>query len=380
MKLLDRYVLRNFMQAYVYCIASFISIWLIFDLSDNVSRLMEQRLSPMRVAQYYLSQTPQILIILLPVSLLLALLFSLGRMSRANEIVSMLTAGVSVRRILFPLVIVGILTSGLAAALNYSLVPHAESSRKELLDAMTVRRAQVGFRAQVFRNRSDNRTWFLQHFRPGSNEFSSVQILQQDAQHNITRAYFATRAFYRPETKSWEFQHGKTVDYDAAGNILRDQAFPSLIISDWTETPFRLMSTNMRPDLLSVPELRDYLRYNADFPAPLLASFRTHLYHRFALPWSCLVVVFIAGPLAIGFFRRGALSSVSIAVVLVVAMNFMDHLFLALGEGGRIQPWLAAWSPNIIFGTIGLYLLYLRSTHRQAPRFNLAGTRVMLAS
>jgi lipopolysaccharide export LptBFGC system permease protein LptF len=87
MRLLDRYVLRNFLQAYIYCIVGFISIWLIFDVSDNISTFIDQNLGLTRVVHYYLTQVPQVFVILLPVSLLLALLFCLGRMSRANEIV-----------------------------------------------------------------------------------------------------------------------------------------------------------------------------------------------------------------------------------------------------------------------------------------------------
>src|ERR1700745_2168569 len=125
MRLLDRYVVQNFLQAYIYCIAGFISIWLIFDVSDNISTFIDEHLGFTRVAHYYFTQAPQILVILLPVSLLLALLFTLGRMSRANEIVSMLTAGVSVPRVLLPLVVIGLLTVAGSAALNYALAPHA---------------------------------------------------------------------------------------------------------------------------------------------------------------------------------------------------------------------------------------------------------------
>src|SRR6266513_5783968 len=121
MRLLDRYVLRNFLQAYSYCIAGFISIWFIFDVSDNISTFLDERISRSLIAKYYLTQVPQILVILLPVALLLALLFCLGRMSRSNEIVSMLTAGVSVPRVLLPLILIGLLTVGASTALNYAL-------------------------------------------------------------------------------------------------------------------------------------------------------------------------------------------------------------------------------------------------------------------
>src|SRR6202035_4901652 len=100
----------NFLEAYLYCIAGFISIWLIFDISDNISTFIDEHFGVLPTVRYYAAQVPQVFIILLPVSLLLALLFSLGRMSRANEIVSMLTAGVSVPRVLRPLIAIGLLT------------------------------------------------------------------------------------------------------------------------------------------------------------------------------------------------------------------------------------------------------------------------------
>jgi len=65
----------------------------------------------------------------------------------------------------------------------------------------------------------------------------------------------------------------------------------------------------------------------------LLAPFATHLQYRIALPWSCVVIALIAAPLGIGYSRRGILSGVASAVLIAFAMNFIMHLFLALGEG-----------------------------------------------
>jgi LPS export ABC transporter permease LptG len=373
MRLLDRYVLRYFLQAYFYCIAAFISIWFIFDISDNISTFLDERISRSLIAKYYLTQAPQILVILLPVALLLALLFCLGRMSRSNEIVSMLTAGVSVPRVVMPLLLVGLLTSVASTVLNYSLAPHAEYARKTLLDDPKSRRQQVGLLAQIFRNRTDNRTWFIQQFKPGENLFTTVHIVQQDANDNIVTNYIATTALYHPETSSWELQLVKVVHYDKAGNITKMVESASLMIDGWSETPFRLSSANVRAEYLSVPELRDYLNFNSDFPSTLLAPFATHLQYRLALPWTCLVIAFIATSLGIGYSRRGILSSVAAAIIIVFAMNFVTHLFLALGEGARIPDWAAAWTPNVLFGALGLVLLYYRATNREPPRLNLFG-------
>src|SRR5262249_15787524 len=156
---------------------------------------------------------------------------------------------------------------------------------------------------------------------------------QQDAKDNIVMGYVAARAYYRPETKTWDLENVRLAYYDAAGNITKEEFRPKLTIEHWTETPFRLGSANVQAETPNVPELYDYLDFNADFPPTLLAPFRTHFQYRLALPWTCLVVVCIAAPLGIGYSRRGVLSSVAAAVILVFSMNFLVHLFLALGEG-----------------------------------------------
>ena len=262
--------------------------------------------------------------------------------------------------------------------MNYALAPHAELARKVILAGDRVRK-ETQIEGQIFRNRTDARTWFIQSFQPRRNTFSNVQVLQQDRHDNIVTNYLASHASYRPETKTWELESVKVVNYDHTGNIVREEILPSLSIPNWSETPFRLRSANARAEYLSVPELRQYLHFNADFPPTLLAPFKTHLQYRIALPWTCFVVVFIAAPLGIGFSRRGILSSVAASIVLVFSMNFLTHLFLALGEGYRISSWAAAWTPNALFAVIGLYLLYLRATNREGLGFNLLFTRRIVA-
>ncbi len=110
----------------------------------------------MLTVRYYATQVPEVFVILLPVSLLLALLFVLGRMSRSNEIVSMLTAGVSIPRVLAPLIGMGLLTVAGSFALNYALAPHAEMAKKNFI--ATARSHQVTVQGQIFRNRTRSRS------------------------------------------------------------------------------------------------------------------------------------------------------------------------------------------------------------------------------
>ena len=82
----------------------------------------------------------------------------------------------------------------------------------------------------------------------------------------------AARAYYRPETKTWDLENVRLAYYDAAGNITKEEFRPALTIEHWSETPFRLSSANVQAESLSVPELREYLHFNADFPADVVGA------------------------------------------------------------------------------------------------------------
>ena len=103
MRILDRYVLQKFFLPFVYCVLGFIAIWFIFDLSDNLPDFLQGKVGFDILTEYYRSQIPEIIVVSLPIGALLALLYSLTAMSRSNEIISMLGAGVSVTRVLVPL-------------------------------------------------------------------------------------------------------------------------------------------------------------------------------------------------------------------------------------------------------------------------------------
>ena len=370
MKLLDRYVLRNFLEPFFICFFGFLSIWLIFDLTDNGSDLVQAKASLKTIGMFYVTQLPQIVLISLPVGLLLATLFSLSSMSRRNEIISMLTAGRSVPRVLLPLIVVGVIASAFLGWLNYELAPHAEAIKKSALEQISRGRRQgevESINGYLFRDRMNGRTWFIQRFRPDSMQFNGVHITQQDGDGRITRKWYAKGAIYDPRTKTWSLNKGSIIDFNEAGDIEKRDNFEEgfRIVRDWTETPWRIGSGQQEAQNLTVPQLHSYLEYNADFPATQLAPFRTYAQHRLAVPFQCLVVVFLAGPLAIVFSRRGVIGGVAAAMTLYAGLLLATYFFLALGKGHRIGPLTAAWFPNAFFFLIGVVLLYFRGSNRE---------------
>jgi LPS export ABC transporter permease LptG len=372
MRLLDRYVLMKFAVPFFYCMAGFLAIWFIFDLADNLQDFMQGRAPIGMIFEYYRSQIPQILIMALPISILLGLLYSFTAMSRSNEIISMLAAGVSVWRIITPLLIVGFLLGMVAMALNYELVPHAGAARKELLrDIKRGKKIEESLRGHLFRNRKDRRTWFASRIWMDRLSLQNVLILQQDEKGNLTDKYYAEWLNFRPDTAHWELNKGRHIKLDAEGREIADEVIDWRVISDWSETPWRISSSVMNPDYLSVRELREYLTHNSDFPESRLAAYRTHAYYRWAMPTICVIVVLLAAPMGIVYSRRGILGSISTAIALFFSLVFLSSLFIALGKGGRIPPFLAAWLPFFIFACIGVCLVWFRSTGRELPKLRM---------
>jgi LPS export ABC transporter permease LptG len=375
MRLLDRYVLQNFLIPFFYSTCGFLAIWLVFDLSDKGHDFIEAHVKLKTLAYFYLTQFPQILVICLPVGLLLALLYSLSRMSRSNEIISMLTAGRSVLRVMLPLFVFGVFVAGFSLALNYQLAPHSDQTRKVLMDQITTGRDHTDdIEQQLFRNRQDSRTWLVESIQKKQNTLRGIDISQQDADGDVVTKWYADRGVFNPGDRTWTFTRGKEVNFDKQGNILNEDdtwLHGSKRISGWSETVWRIVSTNDDPQDLSVPELKEYLINNGDFPEVRLAPFRTHFWYRFAVPFQCLVVIFIAAPLGIVYSRRGVLAGVAGCIFIFFAMGFLEKLFLALGKGDRIPAIAAAWSADLIFALVGFYLLWLRANNREFPRLKL---------
>ena len=96
MRLLDRYLLREFFTAFSYCLAGFLVFWIATDLVAHVDDFREDGMTSGDVVAYYAAVLPSFMTVVLPATLLLALLYALSQLARHNEIVAMRAAGVGV--------------------------------------------------------------------------------------------------------------------------------------------------------------------------------------------------------------------------------------------------------------------------------------------
>lgn len=374
MTILDRYILKIFLVPFFCCILGFIGIWFIFDVSQHLPDFIQGKATFWALKEYYASQIPQIMVMCLPIALLLSLLYSLSAMSRSNEIISIMGAGMSLIRIIAVFIGVGLVLSGVMAYFNFESAPHAAAIGKQMLSDIKRGKARdFKLKGHLFRNRADLRTWYVGVLNVPKSTLKDVQIVQQNADGDILEQWYASNATYDRGLKRWTLIQARYSVMDLHGEVVKSELRETIDIGGWSETPWRISSSVMNPEFLSVLELRDYLEFNSDFPAVRLAAYRTHLNYRWSLPLVCLAVVFLAAPLGCVFSRRGILGSVAMAVGLFFSLVFLSMLFIALGKGSRLPPFVAAWGPLLAFFAIGLFLLWYRSTNRDLPKLKFPG-------
>ena len=131
-RIFDRYLLKNFLVPFLYALLGMIAIWLIYDLGENTATFQDAHLRVATIFLFYLTQLPYVLVTWMPLAVLLGLLYVLTRMSRRNEIVSMLGAGVSVTRVLQPLLVLQPMCLPLFVVQPLQFVLHAVRAADDL--------------------------------------------------------------------------------------------------------------------------------------------------------------------------------------------------------------------------------------------------------
>ena len=134
MRLLDRYLLRELLTPFGYCLGGFLIFWISFDLFNELHELLENKLRVGDIVEYYVVKSPEFIVEILPVALLLALLYTLTNLSRHHEITAIRAAGVSLWRLSVPYFGVGLAASTASFAMNEFWVPDSADRAEQILD------------------------------------------------------------------------------------------------------------------------------------------------------------------------------------------------------------------------------------------------------
>ncbi|HSP41476.1 MAG TPA: LptF/LptG family permease [Luteolibacter sp.] len=367
----DRYLLRQFFGIFGICLGALLLIWLLIDLADNIGDFRDTESALATMGGYYLDSLPAVLMLLLPYSLLLAVLYVLGKLSGNREIVACIQSGRGILRLTLPLVVMGLLFTLLCLGLNYHWAPYAEGGKERLLDSASGENATEA-RHVIYRNPAYGRLWVIGAFPPDYERgapLRDVEVTTTDANHRMVSRHYASHARWERESRRWIFDNAVTAVFKPGEPPLYESSQGQLMIEDWPETPWQLIKPGLSPPELGVPDLNSWLATHRLHPSSANPEpYLTQWHYRWALPFACLVTVLLATPLAIHFSRRGAGGSVFMAVVLSALMMLTSSIVLAFGEAGIIQPVAAAWLPNTAFVLLAFYLFQRRLSGRPIYR------------
>ncbi len=363
----DRYLAREFLSIFAICLSALFALWLLLDLNDNLGDFSESKNMLASVLEFYLLRSPAILLVLLPYTLLLALIYGLGKFSKTNEIISIIQSGSSIIRVTAPLIFAGLWCSIFLLGLNYHWAPHAEGLRDELI-AQANDRPIVQASNVLYRDPTSERLWMVGVFPENFNRgipLQNVEITTINPDRTINTRMASPSALWNENTRVWTFENPIITRFTEGEAPVYEQMNEPLLRKNWNETPGQLIKPGLSVEYQGIPELSTWLSSPlADQAVSNRPAYLTHWHYRWALPVTCIVTVLLAAPLSIHFARRGAGSGIFLAVVLSVLMLFISSITLALGEATIIPPVLAAWTPNIVFTLLGLYLFHRRITGR----------------
>jgi lipopolysaccharide export system permease protein len=368
MRLLDRYLLRELLVPLGYCLGGFLIFWISYDIFTELTDFQERKLHLLDIVEYYTAVVPGFMVTVLPVALLLALLYTLTHHARHNEIPAIRAAGVSLWRLCLPYLFVGFAASLVLFALNELCTPYSDDWAERILNRYVLHSSDVAvqeqFRNLGFTNTRERRAWLIGEYRVKTAEMLKPQvdwILPDGSSHRL----YAERAIRTNGV--WTFFDVK--EYAQAGPdtpLLPSSQTSVLAMPEFTETPKQIESEIKISSYLSVSRARradiplmtiwDYLHLH---PKPSHADrslLYTKLHGRLAAPWTCLVVVLIAIPFGAASGRRNLFVGVAGSIFICFAYFVLQQVSLALGTGGFLPAWLAAWLPNLFFGVTGLWL------------------------
>lgn len=351
---LDRYVLAEWTKIFLGTALGFPLIITVFDLTDNLDKYLNRRLTVPDIALSYVYWLPESMLLVLPAAVLFATVFSIGGFTRHSEITAAKASGISFHRFTLPIVVGAIAAAGIALALS-EFVPNANKRRGELLQetrfttgnerynfAFAAERGRV-YRASVL-NVSRGYIEGIEVERKGRENDSTYPTTILSADH----------ALYQP-ISGWTIRDGALHVIPKEGQDVAFR-FDSLRDRHMRESPRDLMASPKAPADMGYEDLGRFIeameRSGSD-----VNTLRVERALKIAVPFTCIIIALFGMPLATSNQRGGAAYGVGLALGTTVVFLIMIQLTKAVGGKGVMSPEVAAWVPNMFFGVLGLIML-----------------------
>lgn len=354
MRILDRYLLREFSGYLVLGLFGFVTILLVVEMFQRIDVFLDQHTSPLVVVRYMAYQAPEKVVQILPVAVLLATFLSLGQLNKFGELAAMRSAGLSLVRILTPLFALACLLTLGVFAFNELVVPAANQARDTTLkrDIEKIERQQPTERADVTYLGEGGRIFLMRLYLIREQRMHEVS-LQEFRENQLYRRIDAAEATW--DGHHWVFSSGIIRTFEEGNEQARP--FDRMTLTGVSERPEDFAREERSPAEMNWAELRRYvMRLRAS--GARIAGHLVDLHLKLALPLVNLIVVMIGGSVATRLRAQSAALGFGLSIAIAIAYYAFVRLGQAFGHNGGLPPYVAAWSGNVVFGAIGGFMLW----------------------
>lgn len=347
MLILDRYLVKQFLQTLLFGLLAFTLIFVVIDMMENLDDFIDKDLPFTLVLQYYLVFTPEIIKLMTPVAVLFGCLFTTGRMVNLNELTSIKASGVSMYRFMTPFFIVTIIICLISIFFGGYVVPQANKSKLHIENHYLHKRLEFNNSNLFFqdaKNRIVNISFYdernLQAVRVGIQEFNPNDLTRMTYRLDAERIVFDT------VKKRWIAFNGSEKEFKGKGEIVA--FFREKEIMNLNFLPDDLSFKQQKPQQMNLEELRkliDERKKSGNDPTRIEIEYHA----RYSFAMASLVCVLFGLPFSANKRRGGLALQFGINVLLTFLYLGFTQIFQAFGKNGSLNPLLTAWLTNILF-------------------------------
>jgi LPS export ABC transporter permease LptG/LPS export ABC transporter permease LptF len=357
--LLDRYIVRSYLGKFGLVTIAFWALFMLVSFMDLFDDVQQNKVKGIVVLHYYAFTSPQIVHLITPVGVLVAVLITFGILARRNEITAMKAAGISIYRATLPALALGTLVAMTMFGLAEYILPSMNKVASRDFNVIKGRPPQASTtNEQRWILGSDGRIYHYDYLeaKPEGSSLYGLTI------YDVAAHKWELRDILYVARATWN-----GVSYDLERGWRRT-FLPGPTFRDITQARTREIEApsyfgqEQRPaDTLRFGELRRHIA-SLELLGLDVTSLRVQLHRKVAFPVVCVVMTLIGIPFAFVVARRGALYGIACSVLIAIVYWACLAIFGALGDHALLPPFLAAWAPNLLFGGGGLYLMFTLDT------------------
>lgn len=359
MKLLDRYILKEFFRFFIVICISFIALYLIIDFFDKVRMFLSNNASTLQIASFFFYSIPMIISLILPPAVLLATLMAYGSLSKFSEITAMKANGISLYRITLPVLI---FVAIMAVLLFYftELITPASIQKSEYIEKADIQKQQTPgyFKQNEIWYRNNDAIYNFKIFDVNNNTLRGITINYLNSDFSLRMRIDAKRAEWKEN--NWVFYDLLTTQFDGNNSPVLEWSKEKIINIPEKPDDFKIVQKDA--EKMGYFELRKYVS-KIQKEGYDVTRYLVYLQGKIAFPFVIIIMIFIGVSFSLRSERSGGImQSVGIGIFIGFSYFYVHALSMSLGLSGRIPAFLAAWGANILFSISAVILFYRMRT------------------